>query len=82
MRLSVDKINEKSPYWVLQLSDMQFRFITRNGIEAHKSYTGYMRIHVSPDVHSRVAALAKRTGVSINAFVSKALDNQIAKLQP
>ena len=32
MRLSVDKINEKSPYWVLQLSDMQFRFITRNGI--------------------------------------------------
>jgi predicted HicB family RNase H-like nuclease len=41
-----------------------------------------MRIHVSPDVHSRVAALAKRTGVSINTFVSNALDSQIAKLQP
>ena len=57
-------------------------YCDRNGIEAHKSYTGYIRLHVSPDVHSKVAALARRTGVSINAFVSKALDNQIAKLQP
>lgn len=32
MRLSVDNINAKSPYWVVQLSDMQFRFITKNGI--------------------------------------------------
>lgn len=32
MRLSVDTINAKSPYWVVQLSDMQFRFITKNGI--------------------------------------------------
>ena len=57
-------------------------YCKRNGIEAHKSYTGYIRLHVSPDVHSRVAALAKRTGVSINTFVSNALDSQIAKLQP
>jgi len=33
MKLSVDRINKKSPYWVIQLSDMQFRFITRNGIK-------------------------------------------------
>lgn len=32
MRLSVDKINDKSPYWVIQLDDMQFRFKTKNGI--------------------------------------------------
>ena len=33
MRLSVDAINEKSPIWVIQLDDMLFRFITRNGIK-------------------------------------------------
>lgn len=33
MKLSVDAINEKSPYWVIQLDEMLFRFITRNGIK-------------------------------------------------
>lgn len=32
MRLSVDNINKTSPYWVIQLDDMQFRFRTVNGI--------------------------------------------------
>lgn len=33
MKLSVDAINEKSPFWVIQLDDMLFRFITKNGIK-------------------------------------------------
>lgn len=57
-------------------------YCKRNGVEAHKSYTGVLRVRVSPAMHSRVAALAKQAGVSINTFVSKALDNQIAKFQP
>ena len=32
MRLSVDRINRESPYWVIQLDDMTFRFVTKNGI--------------------------------------------------
>lgn len=32
MRLSADRINSKSPYWVIQLDEMTFRFVTRNGI--------------------------------------------------
>jgi hypothetical protein len=32
MRLSVDNINKTSPYWVIQLDDMTFRFSTKNGI--------------------------------------------------
>ena len=32
MRLSVDNINRHSPYWVIQLDDMLFRFITKNGV--------------------------------------------------
>ena len=33
MRLSVDRINALSPYWVIQLSDMQFHFVTDNGVK-------------------------------------------------
>ena len=32
MRLSADRINKKSPYWVIQLDELTFRFVTRNGI--------------------------------------------------
>lgn len=32
MRLSVDNINKESPYWVIQLDDLTFRFITKNGV--------------------------------------------------
>ena len=32
MRLSVDNINKTSPYWVIQLDDMTFRFATKNGV--------------------------------------------------
>lgn len=33
MRLSVENINRTSPYWVLQLDDMLFRFTTKNGVQ-------------------------------------------------
>ena len=32
MRLSADRINKKSPYWVIQLDELTFRFVTKNGI--------------------------------------------------
>lgn len=32
MRLSVDNINQTSPYWVIQLDDLTFRFVTKNGV--------------------------------------------------
>ena len=32
IRLSADRINRKSPYWVIQLDELTFRFVTRNGI--------------------------------------------------
>ena len=28
MRLSADRINKKSPYWVIQLDELTFRFVT------------------------------------------------------
>jgi len=32
MKLSVDRINQLSPYWVIPLDELTFRFITKNGI--------------------------------------------------
>ena len=50
------------------------------GIEPHKSYSGSLNIRITPEVHSRIAILAKQAGVSINAFIKKALENQIATM--
>ncbi len=50
------------------------------GIEPHKSYSGSLNIRLTPDIHSRVAVLAKQAGVSINAFIRKAVENQIASM--
>lgn len=50
------------------------------GIEPHKSYSGSLNVRLTPAIHSRVAALARQTGVSINAFIRKAVENQIASM--
>ena len=55
-------------------------FCEEEGIEPHKSYSGALNVRLTPDIHSRVAALAKQTGVSINAFIRKAVENQIASM--
>ena len=51
--------------------DDYLEYCKAEGIEPHKSYSG------SP---SRIAILAKQAGVSINAFIKKALENQIATM--
>ena len=53
-------------------------YCTENGIEPHRSYSGALNVRLTPDIHSQVAALAKRAGISINAFIRKAVENQIA----
>lgn len=55
-------------------------FCEEEGIEPHKSYSGALNVRLTPDIHSRVAALAKQSGVSINAFIRKAVENQIAAM--
>ena len=55
-------------------------FCEEEGIEPHKSYSGALNVRLTPEIHSRVAALAKQTGVSINAFIRKAVENQIAAM--
>ncbi|MDE6335928.1 MAG: type II toxin-antitoxin system HicB family antitoxin [Muribaculaceae bacterium] len=50
------------------------------GITPHKSYSGALNLRLTPDLHSRIAILAKQAGLSINAFIRKAVENQIAAM--
>ncbi len=47
------------------------------GIEPRKPYSGSLNIRISPDIHSKIASLAKDAGVSINGYIKNALENQI-----
>ena len=60
--------------------DDYLEYCKSEGIEPHKSYSGSLNIRITPEIHSRIATLAKQTGVSINAFIKKALENQIATM--
>ncbi|MGI5846549.1 MAG: type II toxin-antitoxin system HicB family antitoxin [Candidatus Cryptobacteroides sp.] len=50
-----------------------------NGIEPRKSYSGTLNIRISPETHTRIAELATEAGVTINTFISKALDRETAR---
>ena len=47
------------------------------GIEPHKSYSGQLNIRIKPETHSRIAALAKQTGESINKEKAKAKEQEL-----
>ena len=57
--------------------DDYIAFCEEEGIQPHKSYSGLLNVRLTPEIHSRVAMLAKRTGISINAFIKQELEKQI-----
>ena len=60
--------------------DDYLAYCTEEGIEPHKSYSGSLNVRLTPDIHTRVAYLAKQTGVSINSFIRTAVEKQIAAM--
>ena len=58
--------------------DDYLAYCEEEGIEPRKSYSGSLNVRLSPELHSRVAALAKQAGISINAFIKKAVEKQVA----
>lgn len=60
--------------------DDYLAYCKEEGIEPHKSYSGSLNVRLTPDIHSRIAVLAKQTGVSINAFIRNAVEKQIAAM--
>lgn len=60
--------------------DDYLEYCKEEGIEPHKSYSGSFNVRLTPDLHSRVAYLAKQTGVSINSFIRSAVEKQISAM--
>lgn len=60
--------------------DDYLAFCKEEDIEPHKSYSGSLNVRLTPDIHSRVAYLAKQAGVSINAFIRTAVEKQISAM--
>ena len=48
-------------------------FCEEEGIEPHETYSGLLIIRLTPEIHSKVATLAKQTGLSIKNFIKKLL---------
>jgi predicted HicB family RNase H-like nuclease len=47
------------------------------GVEPCKPYSGTLNIRITPDIHSRIAMVAKEKGTTINAYIKSALENQL-----
>lgn len=60
--------------------DDYIAYCEEHGIEPHKSYSGSLNIRISPEIHSQIAILAKQAGISINTFIKKAVEKQVAML--
>ncbi|MDR2897925.1 MAG: type II toxin-antitoxin system HicB family antitoxin [Spirochaetaceae bacterium] len=48
------------------------------GVEPEKPYSGKFNLRVSPELHKKIAIIAKSLDMSINSFVEKALIDELA----
>ncbi len=58
--------------------DDYLEFCREEGIEPQKSYSGSLNVRISPEVHCQVAALARQSGITINAFIRRAVEKEVA----
>ena len=61
-----------------EAADDYLSYCEEEGIEPHKSYSGSLNVRISPEIHNKIAMLAKQAGISINAFIKEALEKQVA----
>ena len=52
-------------------------FCEEHGVKPEKSYTGTFNVRIAPDTHRDIANLAAEAGISINAFVKRALNEAV-----
>ena len=48
------------------------------GVEPCKPYSGRLNLRMSSELHSRIAAFAASTGTTINEFINRAAQNELA----
>lgn len=61
--------------------DDYIAYCEANDLPLKKSYSGTLNIRIKPETHSRLAIFAKQTGVTLNALISKTLDQAVIQLQ-
>ena len=57
--------------------DDYLKYCEEEGIEPTKSYSGSLNIRISPEIHSKIAMLAREAGISINGYIKKTLEDQL-----
>ena len=61
--------------------DEYLEYCKKNGITPQKSYKGSFNIRISPELHKEAAFIAGKAGLSLNAFVEKAIRDEVHSLQ-
>ena len=49
-----------------------------DGVEPCKPYSGRLNLRMTSELHSRIAAFAASTGTTINDFINRAVQNELA----
>lgn len=57
--------------------DDYLAFCKEHGIPAKKSYSGTLNIRISPATHNSIADFAAAEGITINAFIKRALEKAV-----
>ena len=57
--------------------DYYLAYCKDEGIEPDKSYTGNLNVRLTPTIHRQIALLAKQAGMSINAYIKKAMEEKV-----
>ena len=52
-------------------------FCKKEGIPSKKSYSGTLNIRISPATHNSIADFAAEEGITINAFIKRALEKAV-----
>ena len=47
------------------------------GIEPDKSYSGVLNVRLTPAIHRQIAILARQAGLTLNAYIKKALEEKV-----
>ncbi len=57
--------------------DDYLAYCAEEGIEPNKTYTGMLNVRLTPDIHRKIAMLASKAGISINAYIKNALEDKV-----
>ena len=57
--------------------DNYIAFCKEHGLPAKKSYSGTLNIRISPATHNSIADFAAAEGITINAFIKRALEKAV-----